>query len=195
MMCLWTRHSSCHMKTPKNYTTYPSKKYVLCVVMLKDLTLTFEILFKPMHLPSRIKLSDCRHSWWQNLCLGWNFGQAICQRWGYDNPMVCENWSVLLHWYVYKQLLSKGHHWQWSHRKYDGTCHSLICLGVKIMDTSQSTKQIDGSSSLKIVGESRFTWEIIVKDVDTKILGRVWSMQRNHITIKHARSEVWIEDT
>ena len=78
-------------------------------------------------------------------------------------------------------------------------------LGTKIINTSQSARQADGSSPLKVIGETRFTLErdnmrcyfegLVIEDLDTEILGGVPFMQKNDLTIRPARSEIWIGDT
>ena len=77
-------------------------------------------------------------------------------------------------------------------------------LGAKIIATSQSARQADGSSPLKVVGETRFTLErgdtrcyfegLVVENLDTEILGGVPFMTRNDLTVRPAKLEIWIGD-
>ena len=81
---------------------------------------------------------------------------------------------------------------------------SVRRIGARIMDTSQSARQPDGSSRLNMVGETRLTLEgenttyyfecLVVEDFDTEILGGVPLRERNELSVRPGKSEIWIGD-
>ena len=78
-------------------------------------------------------------------------------------------------------------------------------IGTRIMDISQSTKQADGSTLLNVVGETRFTQErgntichfegLVIKNLHTEILGGIPIIERNDLSVKPAKSEIWMDNT
>lgn len=78
-------------------------------------------------------------------------------------------------------------------------------LGVKITSSTQSAHQADGSSLLKVIGETRTSFcrdghelyfeGLVVDNLDTDVLAGIPFMERNDVSIRPAKREVLLKNT
>lgn len=81
---------------------------------------------------------------------------------------------------------------------------TAIRLGVKVVPSSQSVHQADGSSTLKVLGETRITFTrdkhsfhfegLVVEDLDVEVLAGTPFMETNDIAVRPAKREVILGD-